>query len=97
MHLAFVSISALYLLLQGGNEKKIGLVFYPFDICILFSLFTVNTRMALFNVLVGYLLVFSFANLTKKVITLYCGYWWCLCVFISLYSKKSLHERKIAQ
>ena len=64
MHLAFVSISALYLLLQRWEmKKKIGLVFLSFLIFVFsfFFVLLVNTRMALFNVLVGYLLVmFSF-------------------------------------
>ncbi|MGL5112434.1 MAG: O-antigen ligase family protein [Flavobacterium sp.] len=77
MHLAFVSISALYLLLQRGQmKKKIGLVFLSFLVFVFsfFFVLLVNTRMALFNVLVGYLLIiFSFvaAHYDVKKIVLY--------------------------
>ena len=77
MHLVFVSISALYLLLQRcQTKKKIGLVFISFLIFVIsfFVVLLVNTRMALFNVLVGYLLVlFSFfaAQFDLKKVLLY--------------------------
>jgi O-antigen ligase len=77
MHLAFVSISALYLLLQRGQmKKKMGFVFLSFLVFVFsfFFVLLVNTRMALFNVLVGYLLVvFSFfaARFDLKKLLLY--------------------------
>lgn len=77
MHLAFVSISALYLLLQKWQMKKnIGFVFLSFLIFVFsfFFVLLVNTRMALLNVLVGYLLVvFSFftVHFDLKKIVLY--------------------------
>nr|WP_315141260.1 O-antigen ligase family protein [uncultured Flavobacterium sp.] len=77
MHLAFVSIAALYLLLQSWQMRKDKrLVFLTF-IVFAFSFFNVllvNTRMALFNVLVGYLfVVFSFflAHFNLKKMMLY--------------------------
>lgn len=77
MHLAFVSIAALYLLVQSWQMKKDkSLVFFNFMVfaCSFFFVLLVNTRMALFNVLVGYLfVVFSFflAHFNLKKMMLY--------------------------
>ena len=64
MHLAFVSIAALYLLVQSWQMRKDkSVVFLTFIVfaCSFFFVLLVNTRMALFNVLAGYLfVVFSF-------------------------------------
>jgi O-Antigen ligase len=76
MHLAFVSIAALYLLLQSWQMRKDkSVVFLTFIVfaCSFFFVLLVNTRMALFNVLAGYLfVVFSFFlahfNLKKMVL-----------------------------
>lgn len=77
MHLAFVSIAALYLLLQSWQMKKDkSVVFFNFMVfaCSFFFVLLVNTRMALFNVLAGYLfVVFSFflAHFNLKKMMLY--------------------------
>ncbi len=77
MHLAFVSIAALYLLLQSWQMRKDkSVVFLTFIVfaCSFFFVLLVNTRMALFNVLVGYLfVVFSFflAHFNLKKMMLY--------------------------
>lgn len=77
MHLAFVSIAALYLLLQSCQMRKDkSVVFLTFIVfaCSFFNVLLVNTRMALFNVLVGYLfVVFSFflAHFNLKKMMLY--------------------------
>ncbi len=77
MHLAFVSIAALYLLLQSWQMRKDKSVVFLTSIvfaCSFFFVLLVNTRMALFNVLVGYLfVVFSFflAHFNLKKMILY--------------------------
>jgi hypothetical protein len=77
MHLAFVSIAALYLLVQSWQMRKDkSVVFLTFIVfaCSFFNVLLVNTRMALFNVLVGYLfVVFSFflAHFNLKKMMLY--------------------------
>lgn len=77
MHLAFVSIVALYLLLQSWQMRKDKSVLFLTSIvfaCSFFFVLLVNTRMALFNVLVGYLfVVFSFflAHFNLKKMMLY--------------------------
>jgi O-antigen ligase len=64
MHLAFVSVAALYLLLDSWQIKKDYRTSFLSVLVFVFSFFfvlLVNTRMALFNVLTGYLfVVFSF-------------------------------------
>ncbi|WP_300978165.1 O-antigen ligase [Flavobacterium sp.] len=80
MHLAFVSIAALYLLLQSWQMRKDKSVVFLTSIvfaCSFFFVLLVNTRMALFNVLVGYLfVVFSFFlvhfNLKKMILYSLC-------------------------
>ena len=60
MHLAFVSIAALYVLLHFWHLKnRFVFVFLSFLIfvCSFFFVLLVNTRMALLNVLVGYIVV----------------------------------------
>jgi hypothetical protein len=80
--------SLVFVIAKVEMKRKIGLVFYPFDICILLFFVAFNTRMALFNVLVGTLVMFSFLKLQFVHIALYCGYWWCLCgVYFSLFKK----------
>lgn len=77
MHLAFVSVAALYLLLDSWQIKKdyrtsiLSVLVFVFSF---FFVLLVNTRMALFNVLTGYLLVvFSFflAHFNLKKMMLY--------------------------
>lgn len=77
MHLAFVSIAALYLLVQSWQLRKAKtVVFLAFIVfaCSFFFVLLVNTRMALFNVLAGYVFVFfSFflAHFNLKKMMLY--------------------------
>lgn len=77
MHLAFVSVCALYFVFESFHnyEKVKAKVFYfiVFLLSFFFVLF-VNTRMALINVLAGFLLVFFFEirskfNLKKIVLS----------------------------
>lgn len=75
MHLAFVSISALFFVFEKFKIKGKKMVKMRSIIVFLFSFFFVlfvNTRMALFNVLIGFVLVFFaeiFRNYSvKKVI-----------------------------
>ncbi len=68
MHLAFVSISCLYFVLEGfrTNDQKVlrWINCFVFVLSFFFILF-VNTRMALFNVLIGFILVF-FGEVFRK-------------------------------
>ncbi|MDQ6469958.1 O-antigen ligase family protein [Flavobacterium sp. LHD-80] len=77
MHLAFVTVCALYFVFENfRNQKKIGFKITSFVI-FLFSFFfvlLVNTRMALINTLIGFLIVFFYEirskfNLKKIVLT----------------------------
>ncbi|WP_243653113.1 O-antigen ligase family protein [Flavobacterium sp. 90] len=77
MHLAFVSVCALYFVFESfHNREKVKLkIFYfiTFLLSFFFVLF-VNTRMALINALIGFCLVFFFEirsklNLKKIVLT----------------------------
>lgn len=68
MHLAFVSVCALYFVFESfHNHENVKLkIFYSiiFLLSFFFVLF-VNTRMALINVLIGFLLVFFFEIRSK--------------------------------
>jgi len=68
MHLAFVSVCALYFVFESfhNHEKVKAKIFYfiVFLLSFFFVLF-VNTRMALVNVLVGFFLVFFFEIRSK--------------------------------
>ncbi|TPG44668.1 O-antigen ligase family protein [Flavobacterium pectinovorum] len=68
MHLAFVSVCALYFVFESfHNQEKVKFkIFYGiiFLLSFFFVLF-VNTRMALINVLIGFLLVFFFEIRSK--------------------------------
>ncbi|MBF4472808.1 O-antigen ligase family protein [Flavobacterium sp. HJJ] len=68
MHLAFVSISCLYFVLEGfrTNGQKVlrWINCFVFVLSFFFILF-VNTRMALFNALIGFILVF-FGEVFRK-------------------------------
>lgn len=60
MHLAFVSIAALYLLIQNKSMQKGKWAFFCAALIFALSFFfvlLVNTRMALLNVLLGYFLI----------------------------------------
>jgi hypothetical protein len=77
MHLAFVSVCALYFVFYSFHQKeKIRLKFFRFIVFILsfFFVLFVNTRMALANVLAGFLIVLFFEfrarfNLKKMILT----------------------------
>jgi hypothetical protein len=63
MHLSFVAVSTLYFVFNAFQQRKRGLVKMAtctiFGLSFFFVLF-VNTRMALFNMLIGFVLVFCF-------------------------------------
>ena len=68
MHLAFVSVSSFYMIFNNFKERKIIFIKFISLIVFLISLFFVlfvNTRMALFQVIIGYLIVF-FYEIVKK-------------------------------
>ena len=68
MHLAFVSVCALYFVFHSfRNNEKTGFKIIQFLVFLLsfFFVLFVNTRMALFNVLVGFIIVFFFEIKSK--------------------------------
>ncbi|WP_246074165.1 O-antigen ligase family protein [Flavobacterium daemonense] len=77
MHLAFVTVCALYFVFESfKNQQKIGLKIINLGVFLasFFFVLLVNTRMALFNVLAGFLIVFFYEirskfNLKKIVLT----------------------------
>lgn len=68
MHLAFVAIITLYFVFYAFRERKSALIkityFIIFTLSFFFVLF-VNTRMALFNMLIGFVLVFFYEVIQK--------------------------------
>lgn len=69
MHLAFVSISCMFLLFQSFASNKILLIKLGMSLLFLLSFFfvlLVNTRMALMNTLVGFLVVIFF-QISNKI------------------------------
>lgn len=68
MHLAFVTIITLYFVFNAFRERKSAIIkianFTIFTLSFFFVLF-VNTRMALFNMLIGFVLVFFYEVIRK--------------------------------
>ena len=68
MHLAFVAIITLYFVFNVFRERKSAIIkianFTIFTLSFFFVLF-VNTRMALFNMLIGFVLVFFYEVIRK--------------------------------
>lgn len=68
MHLSFVAITNLYFVLNVFRERKTALIkivaFTIFALSFFFVLF-VNTRMAFFNMLIGFVLVFFYEVIQK--------------------------------
>jgi hypothetical protein len=68
MHLAFVAIMNLYFVFNAFRERKRAIIkianFTIFTLSFFFVLF-VNTRMALFNMLIGFVLVFFYEVIQK--------------------------------
>lgn len=68
MHLAFVAIITLYFVFNAFRERKSAIIkianFTIFTLSFFFVLF-VNTRMALFNMLIGFVLVFFYEVIRK--------------------------------
>ncbi len=68
MHLAFVTVCALYFVFESfKNQKKIGFKILSLAVFLLsfFFVLLVNTRMALVNTLIGFLIVFFYEIRSK--------------------------------
>lgn len=103
MHLAFVSVCALYFVFNSfRNNEKIGvkLVWLLVFLLSFFFVLFVNTRMALVNALAGFLIVIFFeisakANVKKMLLASTIVVVLLVGTLFFFHSEKSIYERKI--